>query len=73
MNNSSHLTMTSEEQSFLNIVNFFSPELKRIMAGERAETVIPEKSTRRTLRNHGVLIKRKASVTDEARKVLQDE
>ena len=65
--------MTLEERSFVNLVNFFKPELMRIMEGEPVEDVIPQKSTRRTLRNHGVLVKRKVLVTEEAKKVLKDE
>ena len=65
--------MNLEYQSFINLVNHFKPELERIMMGERAKSVIPEASTRRTLRNHGVLIKRKVRITEEARKVLKDE
>jgi len=65
--------MTLEERSFVNLVNFFKPELMRVMEGEPVEDVIPQKSTRRTLRNHGVLVKRKVLVTEEAKKVLKDE
>ena len=65
--------MTLEERSFINLVNHFKPELERIMKGERAKIVIPEVSTRRTLRNHGILVKRKVLVTEEAKKVLKDE
>jgi len=64
--------MTLEERSFVNLVNFFKPELKRIMGGEDPEIVIPAKSTRATLRKHGVLVERKVDVTDEARRVLED-
>ncbi len=69
----------------MNLVNFFRPELSRIMAGEMAGDVIPERTTRRTLRRHGVLTGRtprkkngavngtSVTVTDEARRILEDD
>lgn len=76
--------LTVEECSFINLVNHFRPELKRILKGEQAGDVIPERTTRRTLRKHGVLVgvkKREngymrgtvSVVTDAARRVLEDE
>lgn len=47
--------MNLEEQSFINLVNFFKPELERIMRGEKLTQVIPERSTRSTLHRHRVL------------------
>ena len=75
-------SLSLEEQSFINLVNFFRPELRRIMAGEMAGDVISERTTRRTLHKHGVLSGRKprkgngtvngtsTTVTEEARQVL---
>jgi hypothetical protein len=75
--------MTVEERSFINLVNFFKPELQRIIEGEIASDVMPERTTRRTLRKHGVLTGRTprkkngtvagtlTMVTEEAKKVLE--
>ena len=65
--------MTLEERSFVNLVNFFRPELQRIMKGESANKVIPEKSTRLMLRNHGVLVRRRLCPTEEAKRILEEE
>jgi len=62
--------MTLEEISFINLVNFFKPELKRIMKGENSETVFT-KATQKTLCKHGVLIKHKSDITEEAKRVLE--
>ena len=64
--------MTLEEISFINLVNFFRPELRRIIKGENLKTVFT-KATQKTLCRHGVLVKRKSDITEEAKRVLQDE
>jgi len=71
-------TRTLEEQSFENLVNFYSKELKRLMKGERMEKVMPERTSRRPLYKYGVLYKPnprtsggcKIVVSDEAKAVL---
>ena len=71
-------TRTLEEQSFENLVNFYSKELKRLMKGERMEKVMPERNSRRPLYKYGVLYKPnpctsggcKIVVSDEAKAVL---
>ena len=74
--------MNLEYQSFINLVNFFKPELERIIEGEPAASVLPERTTRKTLRKHGVLTKRYnrdggggsiSAVTEAALEVLKDE
>jgi len=65
--------LSLEEQSFINLVNHFRPQLERIMKGESANKVIPEKSTRLTLRNHGVLVRRRLCPTEEAKRILEED
>ena len=65
--------LSLEEQSFINLVNHLRPQLERIMKGESANKVIPEKSTRLTLRNHGVLVRRRLCPTEEAKRILEED
>ena len=48
-----------ERQSFVNLVFFFAPELGRIMNGASISEVIPQRSSRKPLYRHGVLVKGK--------------
>lgn len=75
--------MTLDTLSFVNLVNHFGPQLRRIMRGEQAGDVILERTTRRTLVKHGVLEKQRhqqengaprgtaTAVTDKARRLLE--
>ena len=76
--------MTLEERSFINLVNFFRPELEQYLKGAPLLKAIPSKATRQTLYRHGVLSRGfahkayeggggKIVVTSEALKVLEDE
>lgn len=72
MKDSSYLSMTTDEQSFVNLVNYYRDELIQIINGERAATVIDKKCRRTGLQRNGVLLKG-GKVTEKAKKVLQDE
>ncbi len=62
--------MTTDEQSFVNLVNYYRDELIQIIKGERASAVIDKKCRRTGLTRNGVLLKG-GKVTDEARRVLE--
>jgi len=72
--------MTLEERSFINLVNFYGDELRRLDAGEKMESVMPTRQSRKPLYKYGALRKvnpspclpsgSKIMLTDEAKKVL---
>ena len=66
--------MTFQEQSFQNMVNFYKPELMKILKSRDQEKAIRNlsKSTRRTLIKNGILKRsRKIAIVQQARDQLQ--